>query len=226
MNLPKYDIFLKNSLQNIWKNEEEKIKNKLSNSELENGKIDLIRRSLKEENFKGIKNKNVICNSCLSIDFVGYRYVCAYCSNFNLCKKCYNLNEHNSEHNFVVIKNPIKEDDIFQYNNKFNPCYEIFQNINKSFEINFMIANTGKKDLNKCYITYIKLTGNYLWCEKFIIKENLLKNENMKIKLKINLKDIKDKKGLFEGHFRMFNEKGIPFGDILKVVVKNENQLL
>jgi len=225
--LPKYDILLKDALENTWKKEEENIKNKLNNIELKNGYYEFIKKKYQDKNneeIKEIKNNDIICNSCLSIDFIGPRYVCSHCNNYNLCKKCFFLGKHNPEHNFILFKKSIKDSNILKYRNKFNPSSETFKNIYDSFEVNFKVANTGEKDFQKCYFSNIKFTGNYLYCEKYIISENFGKNENKEIKLKINFTDKNEKIGIYEGYFRMFNEKGEPFGDILKIRVKNDKK--
>jgi len=223
--LPKYDIILKNILENTWNKEIEILKKELNDNELKKGIIGFVKRKSENVNNDSLKqyiNNNIICNSCLSINFFGYRYVCAYCNNFNLCQKCFNLGNHTPEHNFLLFKNPINEDDSIKYNNKFSPSTVVFKNENESFEVNVKIANTGEKDLKNCYIAYIKFSGNYLWCKKLIINEKFAKNENKNIQLTINFEDKEDKNGIFEGHFRMFTEKGVPFGDILKIRVKND----
>ena len=225
--LPKYDAFLRKALENAWKKEEEAIKKILNNNELTNGQNEFIRKKKKDQNnnkIKEIQNNNVICNSCLSVDFCGSRYICSYCNNFNLCKKCFFLEEHNPEHNFILLKQLIKDNDITKYNNKFSPMTEIFRNIYDSFNVSFKVANTGEKSLKNCYFGYIKFCGNYLYCEKVTINEKLDKNENKQINLKINFNEKCDKIGIYEGHFRMFTEKGEPFGDILKVRVKNDKK--
>lgn len=221
--MTKYDTYLKNVLENTWKNEEEIITSKLNNFELTNRQNEFLKKNNREKEMNETINKNIICNSCLSVDFFGPRYICSYCNNFNLCRKCFNLGNHNPEHNFIICKGPVLDDDIIKYNSRFSPCTEVLRNIYDSFEVTFKIANIGEKDLNKCYMTYINFNGNYLWCEKFIINENLERNNSTEIKLKINFKDKKENKnGIFEGYFRMFNQNGVPFGDILKIRVKND----
>ena len=95
-------------------------------------------------------------------------------------------------------------------------------NISNSFDVAFKIANIGEKNLKNSYITYIYFKGNYLWCKKFIISNNLERNDSFEVKLKIKFKEKNNiENGLFEGYFRMFNPNDIPFGDILKVRVEN-----
>ena len=228
--VPKLDklsnsIFLKKTLQNTWKNEEETIKKKLNEIELLESEINFLNKNINENKneLNAMKNQNIICNECLSLNFYGYRYICSYCDNYNLCYNCYKKDNHNKSHSFIVIRKPIKgENDINEYNNKMSPNSFIFKNIVHNFEVDFTIANTGEKDLKNCFIGYIKYDENYLYCQKYIL-EKLEKNKKEDIKLKINF----DKLGninftTFEGHFRMFNENGIPFGDILKIKVINE----
>ena len=222
-NIEKYEICLKESLKSVWKNEKEKIKNKLNEMELTNREIIFLNKKLKNNNENNNSHLNTICNNCLSINFFGYRYICSYCHNYNLCYQCYKTYNHNKEHNFILFKKPIIEDDINKYDNKISPCSQIFKNIKKSFDINFDIANTGEKNLSNCYITYIKFDKNFLYCEKYIF-DKFEKNENRNIKLKIcfNEKDNANINfNIFEGDFRMFNKFGVPFGDILKIKVKN-----
>ena len=229
-NFPRLDIdiyygaCIKKVLNKCWKNEKEKIKNELNELVLINSEFNFLNNNLKmNENKKllQIKNSKTICNNCLSIYFYGYRFMCSYCDNFSLCSKCYKEDIHNKEHNFILFKEPIL-DDINKYDNKISPCSQIFKNRKESFEVCFKMANTGEKDLIGCYIGYIKFDKNYLYCEKYEIKENF---ENNIIK-DINLKIIFDDKfdinfNIFEGNFRMFTKQGIPFGKILKIKVIN-----
>lgn len=221
-NVPKYDIILKEAMVNTWKNEEEKIKLKLNNYELTNRKNDFLKVKRIEEVNEN-RHNNIICNSCLSIDFLGPRFMCSYCNNYNLCRKCYNLGNHNAAHNFIIFRDPVLDDDIRKYNNKFSPSTEILKNLYDSFKVSFKIANVGENNLKNCYITYINFNGNYLWCEKFIIKDNFERNNTIEAIIKMNFKDQNNNKnGMFEGHLRMFNQNGVPFGDVLKIRVKNE----
>ena len=222
-NIDKYEICLKESLKKFWKKEKEKIKNELNEIELTNSEIIFLNRNLKNNNNQ-INNINTICNNCLSINFFGFRYICSYCNNYNLCYQCYKTYNHNKEHNFILFKQPIIVDDINKYDNKISPCSQIFKNIKESFKVNFNIANTGEKDLRNCYITYIKFDKNFLYCKKYIFDDKFENNESKKITLTIyfNVKDNIDINfNIFEGDFRMFNKQGIPFGDILKIKVIN-----
>ena len=223
-NINKYEICLKESLKKFWKNEKEKIKNELNEIELSNSEIIFLNKNLKNNNENQISHINTICNKCLSINFFGFQYICAYCDNYNLCHHCYKTYNHNKEHNFILFKQPIIAEDINKYDNKISPNSQIFKNIKESFDINFIIANTGEKDLSNCYITYIKFGKNFLYCNKYTFEDKFEKNKKKNITLKIffNEKDnININFNIFEGDFRMFNKQGIPFGDILKIKVIN-----
>ena len=222
---PKYDIYLKNTLESTWKNEQDKIIEELTNFELNNGQTVFLRNNFSNSqnpDIEEIKNKGIICNLCLSSDFLGNRYVCLNCNNYNLCQECYNLGQHEQKHNFILFKKPTKEIDINKYDCKLNVSNNIFFNKFKPFEIDVMVGNTGLKTLENCFISYIMFNENHLWCEKCVLKSEVQKNDSVEIKLQINLpNENKDKIGIFEGQFRMFNSEGIPFGDILIIKVQN-----
>ena len=126
----------------------------------------------------------------------------------------------------VIIKKPIEsKESIIKYNNIINPNIQIFQNIKSSFNIKFNLINTGENDLKDCFINYIRFDDNNLICNKYIIKEDFKRNSTEEIELKIKFNDISDNYFFdYEGHFRMFNKFGIPFGNIL--IVKLHNNFL
>ena len=234
--LANFDICLNESLKKIWKKEKDKIKKELSHLELTNSENNFVNKKLNKENNKNPNedndkklkfniNQNVTCNNCLSMNFYGYRYICSYCNNYNLCNKCYHLGNHEPSHNFILFRNPLENDeDILKYDAKFNPSSIILRNIKGNPKITFTLANTGQNDLINCYIGCIKLDKNHLWRERYDIKENLKRNAQKKIN-ELELKYDNEENNtfnIFEGHFRMFTEKGIPFGDILKIRIINE----
>ena len=158
------------------------------------------------------------------MNFYGYRYICSYCNNYNLCNKCYHLGNHDPSHNFILFRNPLeKDEDILKYDAKFNPSSKILRNVKDIPKIKFTLANTGQKDLENCYIGYIKLDKNHLWCDRIKI-EKIERNSKKTIEEFILKYDNEENNtfNIFEGHFRMFTENGIPFGDILKVRIINE----
>lgn len=219
----KYFLYLKESLNTIWKDEKEKIKNNLDELKLNNSQINFLNKAdIYNEKLKLVKNYNNICNKCLSINFYGYQYICSYCNNYKLCFKCFKEDNHNKEHNFILFKKPIEICEINKYDNKIIPNSLIFKDIKESFNINFKIANTGEKNLIDCYIGYIKFDKNYLYCEKYKIIDDFEKNIVKEINMKIYFDDIENIDfNIYEGHFRMFNKLGKPFGEILKIKVVN-----
>ena len=225
INLPIFDIVLLDALKKSWKKEKERIKNELNEIELTKSNIDhinkfFIRRKLPEK-----MHKNVICNGCTKINFYGSRYVCTYCTNFNLCYLCYDKNEHDSNHNFIIFKTPIqKEESIIKYNNIISPKIQIFPNKKQSFKTKFKIINIGENSLKDCFITYIKFDDNNLICNKYTTKDDIVKNSTKEIELEINFNNTNvDFYYDYEGHFRMFNKFGIPFGDIFIIKVHNDS---
>ena len=218
--------YLKDTLNTFWKKEKQIIKNQLNEIELTNSEMYFLSKNNKH--YKYIKQLNLIksnniCNKCLTINFDGYKYICSYCNNYNLCYNCYKADNHNKKHNFILFKQIIETDEIYKFNNKIIPNDIIFTNIKESFYIDLKIANTGEKDLINCFIGYIKFDKNYLYCDKYEIIDNFKNNDLIEIKIKIYFDDLNDIDfNTFEGHFRMFTKNGIPFGDILKVKIVND----
>lgn len=219
-NLAKYDIVLKEALNNGWKNEKERIMNVLNNAELTKRNIDLLNKLFIKN--KKQSNKNIICNKCLCAGFFGPRYVCAYCNNYNLCYLCYKKHEHEPQHNFILIKQQIEEN-VIKYNNIITPNSQYLNNMKSSFKIKFKLFNTGETNLKDCFFTHIKFDENNLICKKYEIKGDFKQNSNKEIELEILYDDSNFNCDYdYEGHFRMFNKYGIPFGDILKIKIHNE----
>ena len=225
--LPNFDVYLNESLKEVWKKEKDKIKKELSQLELTKSENDFMNKKLKEKKNKEVKfniNKNVICNNCLSMNFYGFRYICSYCYNYNLCNKCYHLGNHDPNHNFILFRSPQEDkEDILKYDAKFNPSSIVLRNINQDKpQIKFTLVNTGQNDIENCYIGCIKLDKNHLWCDKYNI-ESLKSNSKKDIDFTLKY-DNEDNNtfNIFEGHFRMFTKSGIPFGDILKIRIINE----
>ena len=229
--MPKYFNYLKNVLNDTWKIEKENIKTELNDIALNESQMNFIYSNLNENNknsknnkkFKIENNNIIVCNNCLSKTFYKFRYICSYCDNFNLCYKCYKKYEHNKQHNFIIFNVAKTVNDITKYDNKISPNYIELKGKKEHFDVQFRIANTGEVDLKGCFIGYIKFDKNYLICNKYEIKDGLEKNDIKEVQLKIHFNDTDNIDiNTFEGHFRMFNSYGIPFGDILKIKVINE----
>ena len=226
INLPIYDIVLLDALNNCWKIEKERIENELNDNQLTKSNIDHINKFHISKKLPEKMNHNIFCNGCKQKNFYGPRYVCTYCINYNLCYLCYDKNEHESKHNFIIFKTPIQnEESIIKYNNIINPKIQIFHNKNESFKVKFQLINIGENNLKDSFITYIKFDDNNLICKKHEIKNDFLKNNTKEIELEIRFNNSNgDFFYDYEGHFRMFNKFGIPFGDIF--IIKVHNNLL
>ena len=225
INLPIYDIVLRDALINSWNKEKERIKKELNEIELTKSNIDYLNKFFMNKKLPKQMNKNIICNDCGKIDFYGPRYVCTYCTNFNLCYLCYKKNEHDSKHNFIIFKTPTQnEENINIFNIIVNPKKQIFHNKKESFKAKFKLFNNGESNLKDCFITYIKFDDNNLICKKYTIKDDFVKDSMKEIELEINFNDLSsDFYYNYEGHFRMFNKYGIPFGDIFIVKIYNDS---
>ena len=224
INLPIYDIVLRDALINTWNKEKERIKKELNEIELTKSNIDYLNKFFMNKKLPKQMNKDIICNGCGKIDFYGPRYVCTYCTNFNLCYFCYKKNEHDSKHNFIIFKTPTQnEENINIFNIIVNSKIQIFHNKKESFKARFKLFNNGENNLKDCFITYIKFDDNSLMCKKYTIKHDFVKNSMQEIELEINFNDSSsDFYYDYEGHFRMFNKYGIPFGDIFIVKIHND----
>lgn len=169
----------------------------------------------------GEKHIGITCNHCLTQDFTGPRFVCSFCSNYNLCAKCEHeslLKQiHNIEHTMIVFNKPLNETSR-NYNNKIKPNYIKEMNPDKNFKVEIKIANCGKNPLTGCYFVPIKYGPCYLTCKKLeITEEDGLEYQKIKV-LSLDIQFPKDHEGeKCKGFFRMFTKDGLPFGDILTV---------
>ena len=104
--------------------------------------------------------------------------------------------------------------------------FSVLFNVKSSFKVKFNLINTGNQNLKDCFITYIKFNENSLICQKHIIKKDFQKNIRREIELEIKFREIPFRDNYhfdYEGHFRMFNKDGIPFGNILIVKIHNDS---
>ena len=90
--------------------EEEKIKESirlLVRAKLKNLENNILNEISNKEQpiHKGIK-----CNQCGKEDIKGVRYKCSTCANYNLCEECEDNTDHNENHLFIKIKEPIYEE--------------------------------------------------------------------------------------------------------------------
>ena len=213
---------LQESLDKTWKNLEENLKEELPLSTLEQGKMefDNIQNKINsnKKKFTG-KHKDVVCNGCYKKNFTGIRYICSECNNYNLCEECEKniMNEqiHPREHTIIRVNEPINDENLIYYNNLFGNNNKVIQTDGISFKFNVPIVNTGENELQNCYISPVRYGDEYLSCIPKKIEEVMNRNDKCEIEIVISLHG--EERGVYEGYFRMFTSKGLPFGDLLKV---------
>ena len=49
-------------------------------------------------------HEEIKCEKCFTKPIIGNRYICCICQNYNLCEKCYKMNQFSQEHNHQFIK--------------------------------------------------------------------------------------------------------------------------
>ena len=213
---------LQESLEKTWKILEEKIKKDLPLSVLEQGKIkfDDVQNNINSNEKKfNERHENVICNGCYKKNFTGIRYICSECRNYNLCQECQknfmNHQIHSREHTLIRVNKPINDENLINYNNLFGNNNKIIQTDGTSFKFDLSVVNTGENKLKNCYLAPVRFGDEYLSCLPKKIEEEMNRNDKceLEIVISINLEE----RGVYEGYFRMFTPKGLPFGDLLKV---------
>lgn len=213
---------LEDSLANASKEVIESIKKDLTQEELEKGwrtfiKEEKDKREVNDEIIKDM-HTSIFCNNCQNGNFIGLRYVCAECNNFNLCEICYSnkLHTHCEEHTFIRIKNPI-DLEINKYSCIFKPNKKIVNHNYEAFDLEVEVINNGIEDLQGCFISPIRFGKNYLGCNKTTITDKIETGEKTKIKTLVYFED--DNEKYYEGYFRLMTYDGIPFGDIFYLQV-------
>lgn len=190
------DLILTSELMEDFKGKIKKKKNEISDKE---------------------KHRGIICESCLTKDFYGKRFICSECNNYNLCQKCESsLTQekfHNENHVMIQINSP-SEIDLNNYSNLIDKNFiHIKKEENK---IKVKIVNNSNFDLKDCFIQPIRYGANYLKCGKKEIQK-IAKGQYTDVE--IILEKSKENEKLIEGYFRMFTKTGFPFGEIIKVIV-------
>ena len=165
---------------------------------------------------------HMFCNKCYKGNFLGFRYMCAECNNFNLCENCYQneINDHDKEHVFIRIKDKV-ELDINLFSCLFETKSKIInRNNNAPFDLELDIFNNGEMDLHGCFLSPIRFGKKYLGCSKDSIKENILNGQKVHISPIFMFPDGGDELlEQYEGYFRLINSEGIPFGEIFYLQV-------
>ena len=230
----------KNNEKENEKNNEKKKEKKIIEyqkflEEYLNNKIDFIKKSILNANYKKdinngyykyieedksknfiIIHENIQCNNCNENNIIGKRFICSECNNFNLCENCEKLNNHNKEHCLIQInKEIIDKNNYFEYQNLICENERIYNfnlnNFQENYEIK--IINIGENDLKNCIFMPISYRKNYLIGKKYSFDKSFKKGETKTINIKI--KNIPDKNGIYYSKWRMFTSYGIPFGQVL-----------
>lgn len=223
---PEFHKILETSLEKKWKPIYEDIKQQLGLTELEKTQTEysILKKELseKEKKIKG-EHKNIICNNCFKSNIKGKRFICAECFNYNLCQDCeklyYQRQIHDRKHTLIQVNQPISEDDDnLKYdcvisNSNDRGIQLDSDNIEQSYQLPIVVSNNGTKNLKNCYIVPIRYGDDYLTCEPFKFEEKVEISVTLNICLMIKLPN--SDKNYYEGYFRMFTPKGLPFGQVL-----------
>ena len=220
-----YHEFLKEALNDCWGPINDDIISGVSLLKLEESNVNYKKMKGELKNNEEMSNKevhrNIICNNCFKKDFHGKRFVCAECDNYNLCQECekqfYQRQIHPREHTLIRVNKSLNdkdEDNLYKYNNIIGNNNQEFKNVPSSFQLEISVINIGENDLNNCYILPVRFGEDYLSCNPKVIKEEVQRNMTVKIILVIR---VPNDKGYFEGYFRMFTPKGLPFGNVINI---------
>jgi len=212
---------LDENLKKYWGSAMKDISNELNLMKLEESKntFEKMKEEYKkhEEDLKSINHKNIICCNCLDKDFSGKRFICSECDNFNLCQNCEQISHekeiHPREHVFIQINKNL-EDDISKYNNIIGKYCKEFTGVEQTFKLEFIIINSGEKDLQNCYVLPVRFGEKYISCNGIKITDSI--GRGMKTKISLDVKLPKNF-GYFEGYFRMFTPSGLPFGNVVSI---------
>jgi hypothetical protein len=165
-------------------------------------------------------HNNITCNNCFKQNFVGLRFICSECNKFNLCENCESMRvmnkiEHDPNHLFIQIKNPINIDN-YKFNNliqKKRQVINIYETPNEGkFKVNFIIHNIGENSFKNCFLYPICYGENYVYGNIVKIENDVFRGENISIDIEFD--NIKEQ-GTYYSKWRMFNQFGIPFGEII-----------
>jgi hypothetical protein len=209
-------------LDKYWDKAYNNITDELHLLKLEESNNEYKRNKGNDQNDINQGHTDIICSNCFEKDFIGNRYMCSECNNYNLCQKCEKSSIekeiHDREHTFIEIKEPIQINDYFEYSNIIgNYCKEInnIQIMGNYYDLKITIINNGKKDLKDCCILPVRYGDEYLFCECRKIRDSVTTGKSYDTHLKLKIP--KNKKGVHRGYFRMFTPQKLPFGDIIFV---------
>lgn len=160
---------------------------------------------------------NVICSQCFNNKCKGNIFICSECSKYALCSQCEDRNDHNIEHNFIMV--PTVIDDSFHKLNCImnkNTRYLCSHLSGTTFDQNIEISliNNGEMTWSNCYLQSVTFGDYYLNGPRVKIPE-----VNLKEKIDVNLVITSNRMGKFQSKWRLFNNYGIPFGPLLLIEI-------
>lgn len=179
---------------------------------------------------KGIYCTNCCKNTNLNGDkfelkcIKGPRFLCTEC-NCNLCFLCESLQNHNKTHSFIKINKGLENELELQqgYNNMFRENNIVVQDtikVGDEHKIEVLVFNNGEKAWDagseKFFLFSIGDGESFLYGKKVVCNNPILPEKAWKTNIVINC----TKKGNFTSKWRMFNHKGIPFGEVLYIHLK------
>lgn len=240
---PQVYKILESTLKTASKEVIDLIKKDLTQEDLENGGRIYIKekkeeKEINDEVYKEV-HSYVFCNNCQYGNFLGLRYMCAECHNYNLCENCYSneIHKHCQDHTFIRIKEPInvelekrgKHIEISEYDCIFAPNRKIVYKPYEMFDLEVEIINNGMNDLSLCFISPIRFGKKYLGCSRTSVSNHVNNGEKFKMNMLVKFEDEVANGEFFEplkeyeGYYRLMTPEGVPFGDILylKVIIRD-----
>ena len=179
---------IREEMDNYW-NENEKKLMPIFQSLTPKSKNNILRKTQKLEDLYTdiyVKNKEVHedikCEKCFMTPIIGSRYFCRICQNYNLCEKCYKMNQVSQEHNHQFIKYKSKTLEKIKEENEDEKekenCIEIHEdaeNSRKNISDNKNVAknNEGMKEIDLVHKKNNDKINNYYY--KCITKDLKLK---------------------------------------------------
>lgn len=224
--------------------EEEKIKESIRSlvrSKLKFFKDNIINeiRESSQPIHKGIK-----CNGCGINDIKGIRYKCSICLDYNLCEKCEEDTEHDENHYFLKITQPVSsEDNLNQkiYASKINLSKAMNDNNNYDFIVDPIIFQFKENNLINYQTIKFTNSGNISFKKGFIFKcikekNNLIGNDYY-FKEEVNpgksidielIFDSDQQEGIIErkeifAFYKLIDDKYNQIGNIQKFIIEISN---
>ena len=190
-------------------------------------------------NQKYVIHKGIKCNECGMNDIIGIRYKCSKCPNYNLCENCEENTEHDENHMFVKIREPVYEE------NQLNKTiYQSMLNITKKkeekergkdFTTDINTFHFKKDNLINVQSITLKNNGNFIWkkgtifkCIKeksslvgmdAVIEEEIKPGDSVKLEL-VYEEEIDFSKENFYSCYKLIDNKDNQIGNIHKFDIK------